>query len=68
MRAVQLLIRNTYRHQYLDGLAMREEHFQLLTELAKMISVATVSRPRTPYRLDDLVDALLQDFSSSQVE
>jgi hypothetical protein len=62
MQIVQTLVLNTYRHQYLDGLAMRNTHFHLLTKVAQSIPVTRVTRPRSPYRLDALVDMLMQDI------
>lgn len=67
MRVVQNLIFNTYRHQFLDGLSMRYNHFRLLTEVASKSAVTRVSRPLAPYRLDALVD-MLQDDIFSDVE
>lgn len=64
MRIVQNLVFNTYRHQFLDGLAMRDNHFRLLTEVASKTTVTRVSRPLAPYRLDALVDMLHNDIFS----
>ncbi|MEM7116765.1 MAG: hypothetical protein AAF614_30310 [Chloroflexota bacterium] len=62
MRTVQTLVLNTYRHQFLDGLAMRDTHFQLLTKVAQHIPIMRVTRPRVPLQLDGLVDMLLTDI------
>lgn len=63
MRVIQTLTLNTYRQHFLDGLAMRESHFHLLTKVAQNIPVTRVSRPRFPYRLDALVDKLILDIN-----
>ncbi len=62
MRIVQTLVINTYRPQFLDGLAMRATHFQLLSKVAKSIPVFRVSRPRSTYCLNALVDKLEHDI------
>lgn len=68
MYAMQTLVLNTYRHQYLDGLAMRESHFHLLTEVAQEVSIFKVTRPRGGLcrigELSDIIEEKMKnDFS-----
>ena len=67
MRVLQTLVVNTYRHQYLDGLAMRGTQFNLLTKVIQMVDVKKVIRPQAPYRLGELVEMLEQDLWSHKV-
>ncbi|MEM7132586.1 MAG: hypothetical protein AAF702_40155 [Chloroflexota bacterium] len=68
MRIIQALVRNTYRHKFLDGLAKRGTHFELLTKIAQRVPVARVKRPRETYHLDALVELILEDLDNRNQE
>ncbi len=53
---------NTYRYRFLEGLGLRQMHFQAATRLAKAVHVGRISRPITPFLLDELVDRLEVEF------
>ncbi len=59
-----LLLFNTYRQRFLDGLQMRAEHFKLATSAGKAARMKRVIRPSAPFMLDELVDLLEQDFKA----
>lgn len=58
-----IVLHNTYRHQFLDGLAMRAPHFSLATAVAKHSTVTRVTRPSHPFRLTELADRIEQDLA-----
>ena len=47
---------NTYRYTFLDGLGQRETHFRATIKLAKAAEIFSLTRPASPYLLDELVD------------
>lgn len=53
---------NTYRYTFLDGLGQRETHFRATTQLAKAAEIFSLTRPASPYLLDELVDRLDEEF------
>jgi hypothetical protein len=53
---------NTYRYTFLDGLGQRETHFRATTQLAKAAEIFSLTRPASPYLLDELVDRLGIEF------
>ena len=57
-----LLQRHTYRQQYLQGLGMQKHHFQQVIRVGACVAVQEIIRPKTPYRLDELVELLERDF------
>ncbi|MCU0523154.1 MAG: hypothetical protein MUF54_24950 [Polyangiaceae bacterium] len=61
-RKFGVLLHNTYRGRFLDGLAMRVEHFGLVTMAANAARVVRVTRPSHPYLLDELASAVEADF------
>ncbi len=54
----------TYRAQFIEALARKVDHFRQSGALAAACSVVRVSRPATPYLLDELVARLEDDFAS----
>jgi hypothetical protein len=56
---------NTYRLQYLQGMALEAEHLKLCGLLAGRIHLARVTRPQTGFHLDALMDTLLQDMKQN---
>jgi hypothetical protein len=64
----QTLLANTYRAKFLGGLAMRLEHFNVATAVAKQASVVQVFRPSHPPKVTELVDALEEDMLAQPSE
>lgn len=62
----RILLYNTYRAFFLDGLEMRPEHFKLATTIANEISVYRLTRPQIPFLLDEMVDLLEDDFKINE--
>ncbi len=56
---------NTYRVRYLEGMAMKQSHLQLCGKLAGKIRLGRVTRPRTDFQLDQLIDRLLADMTEN---
>jgi len=57
------LLDNTYRFDGLRASGMAEPHFRLAAEVARHVRVCRVTRPATPFLLEDLVDRVEGDFS-----
>lgn len=49
---------NTYRYKFLEGLGLRQMHFHAAIRLAKTVHIGRITRPASPYMLDELVDRL----------
>ena len=58
-----IVLHNTYRQQFLDGLEMRAPHFGLAAAVAKRTGVTIVTRPDHPFRLTELADLIEQDLA-----
>jgi hypothetical protein len=58
-----LVLRNTYRHQFLDGLNMRGSHFESVTAVAQQIQVTRIQRPRHGFQLTELADNIEQNLA-----
>lgn len=54
---------NTYRVRFLQGMALKAEHLQLCGQLAGKIHLSRVTRPKTGFGLDALIDHLLADMA-----
>jgi hypothetical protein len=61
-RKFQMILFNTYRGRFLDGLEMRREHFKLATAAGKAARVLRVTRPSAPFLLEELADMVEKDF------
>lgn len=57
------IISNTYHLGFLKGLGKGPEHFRQCNALAERLTVKKVTRPREPYLLEELANALEADFS-----
>ena len=53
-----IVAKNTYRYTFLDGLGQRGKHFRATTQLAKAAEIYSLTRPASPYLLEELVDRL----------
>jgi hypothetical protein len=63
IRTFSIVLHNTYRRQFLDGLEMRAPHFGLVSAVAKASGVTRVVRPSYPFRLVELADLIEQDLA-----
>lgn len=52
------VLHNTYRYGFLDGLALRRPHFQLVSAVAGQVGVTRVARPSGRFTLQVLADAI----------
>lgn len=59
-----LVLHNTYRHVFLDGLEMRKPHFDLVTAVASRVEVTRVVRPSGSFKLAELADLIEQDMEA----
>lgn len=61
-RRMAILRNHTYRFRYLHGSGSPVEHFHTVRQLAQQTPIAIVTRPRTPFRLDELVERIEADL------
>jgi hypothetical protein len=59
------VLHNTYRHVFLDGLAMRKPHFDLVSTVASQVGVTRVGRPSGGFKLAELADLIERDLESA---
>ena len=59
----RIVLHNTYRQQFLDGLEMRTPHFRLVAAVARQTRVTRVTRPSYPFRLTELADMIEHDLA-----
>lgn len=55
---------NTYRAKYMGGMALKAEHLKLCGQLAGQIRLVRVTRPKSGFDLDGLIDHLLADMAA----
>jgi len=53
---------NTYRYNFLEGLGLRQMHFHAAVRLARSVHIGRITRPASPYMLDELVDRLVVEL------
>jgi hypothetical protein len=58
------VLHNTYRHVFLDGLEMRQSHFDLVAAVASQVGVTRVVRPSGVFKLVELADLIEQDMGA----
>ena len=63
LRGFGVVTHNTYRYQFLEGLAMKAPHFTLVAAVAQRVSVSRVNRPSGSFMLTELADAIEQDLA-----
>lgn len=54
---------NTYRVRFLQGMALKPEHLKLCGQLAGRIRLARLTRPRTGFHLEPMIDRILADIA-----
>jgi hypothetical protein len=62
IQTFSIILHNTYRQQFLDGLEMRSPHFGLAAAVAKATGVTRVTRPVHTFQLTELADLIEQDL------
>jgi len=60
-RCHKTLRANTYRMRFLEGMALKAEHFNMCGKLAKNVRMARLTRPDQGISLDALIDRILVD-------
>lgn len=60
---IKLLLKNTYRPQYLEYLNNKKEHFKQISKLAESIKVKKIYRPENIDSISELVQILENDFN-----
>jgi hypothetical protein len=63
--AFRTVLGNTYRELLLDGLARRQEHFEIASSISKTVPVIRVIRPVDTFRLVDLADMIMEDLAGA---
>ncbi|QVL50035.1 MAG: hypothetical protein KFB96_06070 [Thiocapsa sp.] len=63
MQRFQPLHNNTYRVQFLQGMALKPEHLKLCGQLAGRIRLARLTRPRKGFNLEPMIDRILADIA-----
>lgn len=58
----RVLLNNTYRSRFMDGLQMRASHFKLGMVTANTALIRRVIRPSGGFKLNELIDLLEADF------
>jgi len=66
LQRFSVLLHNTYRVGFLDGLSLRPAHFRLASAVANRVPVTRVVRPHDPERLDELIDLIEEHFRTPQ--
>ena len=64
MQKLLPLKNNTYRYQYLKGLGKTKGHLKQTGALASKADVVRITRPKSGFRLDELVDLIHADLAT----
>jgi hypothetical protein len=56
---------NTYRVHFLDAMALKPQHLQQVAKLAGNIHMAKIQRPQSGFRLNELVQFILDDINKN---
>ena len=59
---IRILRDFTYRRQFLEGLGLTVQHFQVVADLAARLSVTRLLRPAAGFLLDELANSIEGDF------
>ena len=63
MDKLTVLMRNTYRLQYLAGTSGKKRHFEQCGQAARHCQISRLVRPRWPFLLEELADLLQKDWT-----
>jgi hypothetical protein len=67
VQAFGMVLFNTYRRQFLEGLEMQAPHFALASSVAATVRVARVRRPSGSFELGALADLIEADLAENVV-
>ncbi|MGB5684616.1 MAG: hypothetical protein WBM35_02300 [Candidatus Electrothrix sp.] len=59
----KVLLSNTYRARFMDGLEMRDSHFKLAIVTANTARIQRVTRPSGAFQLDELISLIKEDLA-----
>lgn len=59
---------NTYRIRYLKGMKLDAEHLQRIGSLSRQARVTRITRPNSDFRLDEMLDAIIDDLALKGVQ
>lgn len=59
------LIEHTYRPHFMKGMSLEQQHLQRCARLADQAHVSLVSRPKSAFMIDELVEKLLADSAEN---
>lgn len=62
MRRFEPMFHNTYRHGYLNGMALNSQHLRRCGQLAGQIRLAGITRPSKGFTLEPMIEAILTDI------
>lgn len=65
LNSFSVVLHNTYRGKFIEGLAMRSTHFALATLVASSVTISRVKRPAAGFDLAELADAIEADLETS---
>lgn len=54
---------NTYRLRFMEAMALRNDHLKQVARLAGRVHMAQIGRPRSGFRVQELVDFILADIA-----
>ncbi len=63
IQTFRVVLDNTYRETFLDGLSMRQPHFKLVSVVAAHAGVTRALRPSGKFKIKELADLIEQDFA-----
>jgi hypothetical protein len=63
LNGFQVVLNNTYRELFIDGLERRSSHFELATTTARYAIIKSISYPINFHQLNNLVKLIEADFS-----
>lgn len=65
MARFEPLHENTYRVHFLEAMSLKPQHLQQVAKLAGNIRMAKIQRPKTGFRLNELVQFILDDIRNN---
>jgi hypothetical protein len=65
LRSFSVVLHNTYRRLFLEGLEMQAPHFSLASKVASTVRISRVTRPNGSFKLSELADLIEADMDQS---
>ncbi|MCI5133440.1 MAG: hypothetical protein D3904_18480, partial [Candidatus Electrothrix sp. EH2] len=59
---------NTYRISYLKGMGLESGHLARIGALSRQVGVTRITRPNSEFRLEELVDRILDDLAEKGIQ